>query len=207
MATVKCPACDRSVEVDDAYRDWTVRCPHCEAEFVPDDVARPSARRRPRDDEDDDDEPYGAASGAREEALQLVSAPAAWLEVCGWLGALASVGIAALYIGLAVMAANMPNPNPNDDSTVMLVLFGCYSGVVGLPYNVALAIGARKMRTLSSRQWALAAAILSVASFSVFSCCGLIHTGIGVWALITLEKPVVREAFGLPVRRRRRRRD
>jgi hypothetical protein len=204
MATVKCPACDRSVEVEDAYFDWTVQCPHCEAEFVPDDVARASARRRPRDD-DFDDEPSGGASGAREEALQLVSAPALWLEICGWLGVLGSVGIAALCLVLAVEIANNPPPNANqNDESELFVFLGCCAGVLGLPYNVALVISARKMRNLSSRGWALAAAILGVAAFSVVGCYGLIHTGIGVWALVTLEKPVVREAFGLRVRRRRR---
>ena len=46
MATVKCPACDRSVEVEDDYRDWTVRCPHCEGEFVPSEVVKATGPRR-----------------------------------------------------------------------------------------------------------------------------------------------------------------
>jgi hypothetical protein len=72
-----------------------------------------------------------------------------------------------------------------------------------------MAIGARRMRDLSNYGWALAGAILGIAAFSVFGCWGLIHAGLGAWALITLEKPAVREAFGRPIpgRRRPRRRD
>src|SRR5947207_15847263 len=63
MATAKCPSCARPLEVEDAYRDWTVRCPHCGHEFVPSAEAareeraddRPRRRRRRDDDDDYDD--------------------------------------------------------------------------------------------------------------------------------------------------------
>src|SRR5438128_1501666 len=38
MPTVSCPSCGRALEVDDAYRDWTVRCPHCATELDPSEV-------------------------------------------------------------------------------------------------------------------------------------------------------------------------
>lgn len=222
MATVTCPACGRALEVEAAYRDWTVRCPHCDGEFVPDEAPAASAppraearpRRRPRDDDDDDDDdeddenPDRAA--AREEARHVVSAPAAWLEVCGWFSALASLGVTAVCLVMAAEVANNPQANQNDEPAAMLVFIGCCAGVLGVPYGVAMAVGARNMRNLSNRGWAMTGAILGVASFSVFGVFGLFQTGFGAWALIALDKPVVREAFGLPARRdssRRSRRD
>ena len=104
MAAVKCPSCNRQLEVEAEYRDWTVRCPHCEHEFVPNDVREAEARattaraagdatrmtiaiaiaRRDRDDRDDDrrSEPDGVPDDVREEALQLVAGPG-----CGWKSA------------------------------------------------------------------------------------------------------------------------
>lgn len=221
MVTVRCPSCARALEVEDAYRDWTVRCPHCAHEFVPEAGAtesRPEERRAPPrrrrrpdydrdeydryDDRDDDydDEPSGAV---RERALALVAGPALWLEILSWLGALAAVGVCALCV---VLALEMQNGNraANAGDEVALMVIGACTAVFGVPYSVAMGIGARKMRTLQSRGWALAAAILGITGFVLFGVCGAVHAGIGVWALVALENPVVRAAFGVGPRRRRR---
>jgi hypothetical protein len=215
MATVRCPSCERALEFEDAYRDWTVRCPHCDNEFVPGAIGadRPPPRSRPRreepDDRDDrDDYDDDNRDLARAEALQVVAGPGMALEIIGWLGTLAAMGICALFIVLAVEMNNNPNANAGD--AVVFVFMGIFVGVLGTPYSVALAIGGRKMRDLSSRGWAMTAAILGVASFSVFGICGVIQAGFGVWALVALDNPAVRAAYGLesrwrPRRRRRRR--
>ncbi|MBN9118133.1 MAG: hypothetical protein J0I06_03040 [Planctomycetes bacterium] len=215
MATVRCPSCDRALEVEDTYLDWTVRCPHCDGEFVPDEVERPARRPRrrreepPDRDRDDRDDGY-AGDAAREEALRVVAAPALWLEILGWLGALGAGAVCALCVALG-LEMNNGNRNANGDDEAVLIFFGCCSGVLGVPYSVVLAIGARKMRDLSSRGWALTAGILGVAAFSVFGLFGIVHAGVGVWALVTLDRPAVRAVFGLEPRRRpnprRRRRD
>jgi hypothetical protein len=220
MATVKCPSCGQELEVEDAYRDWTVSCPHCGEEFVPSAVDAPAPareddrpRRRPRERDDDERERErdryeegDERDWAREEALQIVAAPGLWMEICGWITALGSIGMALLCVVLAVEMANNPqNGNQNGDGEVLVIL-GCCGGVFGVPYGVVMAIGGRKMRNLSSHGWALTASILGVVSFAVCGFAGAIQTGIGVWALTALNKPVVREAFGLSQRRRRRRR-
>jgi hypothetical protein len=224
---VRCPSCDRPLEVEDAYRDWTVRCPHCGTEFVPTEVGASDRRRRPpreepdertdrdrddrerdyrrrerdRDDEYEDDyERNERRERARERALQIVAAPALALEIVGWLGALASGGICALCVVLA-LEMNNGNRNANAGDEGVLVVMGCCAGVLGIPYSVAMGIGARKMRDLSSRGWAMAAGILGIAAFSLFGFFGVIHAGIGTWALVTLDNPVVRAAYGLPRRR------
>lgn len=236
MASANCPSCRRELEVEDAYRDWTVRCPHCGHEFVPSEEDRP--RRRPRrdgDDEDDreregraredeereerdrrdrDDRDYedrGARvpASVREAALREVAGPALWLEICGWLTALSSIALFLLGAALAMNAANNPPPakgKGDDEIGEVFMVLGCCMGMVGVPYGVLMAIGARHLRNLSNRGWALTSAILAVAAFSVSPYCGIIHAGIGAWALVAMDKRVVREAFGLPVRRSRRRR-
>ena len=218
MATVRCPSCDRALEVEDAYRDWTVRCPHCEGEFVPDEARTPARRPRPQREEPADrydgygDDEYArdeVRDAAREEALRVVAAPALWLEIIGWVGALGALGICTLCIVLAV-ELNNGNWNANGDEMFLVFLGGC-AGVFGVPYSVAMAVGARKMRDLSSRGWAMTAGILGVAAFSVFGFLGIIHAGFGTWALVTLDHPAVRTVHGLEPRRRpnphRRRRD
>jgi hypothetical protein len=176
---------------------------------------RPRPRRRPRDRDDERErerereryEEEDERDWAREEALQIVAAPGLWMEICGWVTALGSIGMALLCVVLAMEMANNPpqNGNQNDDGPALVIL-GCCGGVFGVPYGVAMAISGRKMRNLSSHGWALTGSILGVVSFPLCNFVGAIHTGIGVWALTALNKPVVREAFGLSQRRRRRRR-
>ncbi len=229
MATVRCPSCDQALEVLEAYRDWTVRCPHCETEFVPDAVGtearRPPPRSRPPreepddrygarderrdrdddrydddDDDDDDDDRYD-----REEALRIVGPPAMWLEIVSWLSILLAIVLFGLCMLLAVAMDNN-NPNGNNDEDALVWIFaGFCTSVLLVPYSVVMAIGARKMRTLSSRGWALAACIMGIGAFVLFGVCGLVQAGVGIWALVTLENPVVRDAFGVGYRRRRRR--
>ena len=207
MATVRCPTCERALEVEDAYRDWTVRCPHCDTEFVPDEVGARGERPRPRREEFEDrddraEDEYDrddARESAREEALRVVAGPGTALEVIGWLGILWSLGICALCVVLAIEMNNNANVNGDDE---FLILLGCCAGAVGVPYSLAMAIGGRKMRALSSRGWAMTASILGVASFSLFGVCGIVQAGIGAWALVALDKPAVRAAFGLEPRRR-----
>jgi hypothetical protein len=207
MATVRCPSCEQALEVEDAYRDWTVRCPHCDGEFVPDAVGAARPRPRPRREEpaDRDDYPDEDARdeyrrSARAEARRIVSAPATALEIFGWLGTVALVGFCALFLVLAI--AMLDDPNANEEDALAFVFFAGFVGALGVPYAVAIVVGARKMRAMSSRGWALTAAILSVATF------GVIGIALGVWALVALENPAVRAAYGLkslwrPRRRRR----
>lgn len=200
MATVRCPACRDELEVLDEHRDWTVRCPHCDGEFVP-SAARPPRARRRRPEPDDEEEYVDYERDAR--ARRTVAAPAMWLEVLGWLGALASGGAVALcVVGAAVVA-----DNGNDEDAVPMLVLGACMGVFGVPYSVLMAVGARRMRDLSSRGWAMTACMLAIGSFSVCGVLGFVHAAFGVWALVALDKPEVRAAFGRAARARERRRD
>lgn len=211
MATVSCPSCGRALEVDDAYRDWTVRCPHCATEFVPaavapapvehddrrdeyDDYDRP--RRRRRDPERDEWE--------REEALHLVHGPGTWLEVCGWVGGLLLAGGAVLRIAMAGLLGNNPNAPPGEVEG--LIAGGVLSGLIALPYTIVLVVGGRKMRALSSYSWAMTASVVAISSFVLLCCilvCALVPVGFGIWGVVTLGNPLVRRAFETTARRAR----
>lgn len=196
MSTVYCPHCEEELELDDAYRDWTVRCPHCEREFVPGDRGRGRAGREGEDEEFDDGYVYGYQGAAREEALALVSGPGLALELCGW----ATFALAAVGCLILVFAAM---DDPNGDAEGMLCC-GCGAGVFLVPYSLVMALGGRHLRKLTSRGWALTAAIMAVALIPLSGCLGVVHGALGVWALVAMEKPVVRRAFGMPDRNRRR---
>jgi hypothetical protein len=73
-----------------------------------------------------------------------------------------------------------------------------------VPISVVIAIGGRHMRQLSSRNWALTAAIACIAMI-VLGCGfgGVFHAALGVWALIVLENQTVRRGFNLDSRRDR----
>lgn len=204
MAMINCPACGEQLELDDAYRDWTVRCPHCNREFVPSDHDNRGIRTRPsqppRQDESDDRDYDRERDLDREEALQLVAGPALWLEICGWGGVILIV----LGIVLMLLAAVAQQNNPNGDAGGMIFM-SCCLGVFGLPYSILMAIGGRHMRTIRSHAWAMTGAILGIVALPLFGCAGMIQAGIGIWALVTLQNPIVRRAFDPPSRRGRRR--
>ncbi len=218
MPTVSCPSCGRVLEVDDAYRDWTVRCPHCATEFVPAQVAPAPFESAPRDDrdrrdrrdddyEDDYDRPQRRSRRSdpdrdeweRQEATRLAYGPGTWLEVCGWLGGLLLAGGAVLRLLVAAAQANNPNPPPGE--TEGMIIGGVMSGLLALPYTIVMVVGGRKMRALSSYGWAMTASVVGIASFVLFCCvciCSFVPVGFGIWGVVTLNNPVVLRAFRRP---------
>lgn len=206
--SVPCPGCREPLDVDDEYRAWKVRCPRCGTEFVPDEP-RPSrsadrpAGRRVRDDDDDDFEfdvrPRRRRRRRRfdrddfDDALADVYAPAVCLEALGWLGMLGSVCCAG-FVAFAGAMANQPGGPKNDDGAFMII-FGILLGVLGLPVSLVLTIGGRALRRLTSRGWAMTAAISAIGAFVLFGLLGLPHLGAGIWAMVVMNKPHVREAF------------
>jgi hypothetical protein len=161
-----------------------VRCPRCGRGFVAGDAGRRAAEGE-EEEELGAEYVHGYQVGAREEAL--ARGPGLALELCGWI-TLGLFGLAYLFVAAAATA------DGNADAGGLLC-FGCRAGVFVLPYSLAVALGGRHMRRLSSRGWAMAAIPI---------CFGVIHGALGVWALVTLEKPLVRRAFDLPDRNRRR---
>jgi hypothetical protein len=80
--------------------------------------------------------------------------------------------------------------------------FGYYTGqsaaliafLMSLVAAPVIIYGAAKMINGSSYNWAKAASILAIVPFT--SCCFLIGTPIGIWALVVLSKSEVKMFFG-----------
>lgn len=190
--SVNCPACGELLDVDDAHRTWKVRCPRCRHEFYPDRTAAeadddsPPPRRRGRRDLEIDDQDLAAV--ARD-----VSPPGIFLELTGWLGVMGTLLAAGLLVTLGVVT-DKPGQRGGEDPLVLVFLGACV-GTLGLPYYVAVVYGARKFRHCSSRSWAMASAILSIASITLFGVCGVVSIAAGIWALVVMQRPEVRAAF------------
>jgi hypothetical protein len=228
MANVNCPACRRSVDVEAEYRDWTVECPFCGHRFVPSNVSdvwdnpppanapvndvadvevleydeRPRRKRRKRDYDREDREDL-------EDASIMVHNPGLSLEIVGWLSGLL-FGVLCFFLvwyGLAVQK----NPAlANNDPPELILGVGIACGIIGLPYMLILIIGGRNLRSLGSETWAKTAAITATASILLIclvGICAIIPIGFGVWALTTLNNPLVRRGFVLNARERTSRYD
>ncbi|MFO0800220.1 MAG: hypothetical protein U0804_22360 [Gemmataceae bacterium] len=194
--TVPCPGCREPLDVDDEHRTWKVRCPRCAAEFVPDDARPPRpadalAPRRPRDDDEYDDRPRRRrrprlAADDYDDAKRDVYGPSVFLELLGWLGVLASLGLGLLFLVIG-MAPQQGRQAQQEDAIVALIFGGCL-GVFGTVFNAVIIYGARHLRRLSSRPWAMTAAIVGlVASW--------FHMAAGVWALVVINRSHVCDAF------------
>lgn len=139
-------------------------------------------------------------SVARDAALALVKTPAMLLVVLGILSAVMSVVIGGMQVAgvdpgrLIMELFKLPQQGAGGGPDAMVTRFaGIFQIVVGLPWNVVIAVGATRMMRLQSRGLATAAAVL--ACLPCFSCCCLVTMPVGIWALTTLSKPEVRPQF------------
>jgi hypothetical protein len=156
--------------------------------------------RQRRQDEDDDyyDGPeYGGyARGSRRAALAAVSAPATALQVIS--GILIAINIVMLFLRVAGVALPMAmqGAGPRNQNDQIAMMFQGTAGVgisvLGIVLSILIAIGAGKMKRLESRGWAMASSI--IAMIPCTGCC-LLSLPFGIWALVTLNKPEVRDSF------------
>ena len=146
----------------------------------------------PGPSEPDDDDDRLAASlrrNVREEVASHVLIPALILMVLSFLAFLA---LAGFLVFLIVMLILHPPRRP-DDFTGVIISFGG-AGVL-LVVKGLISLGAVQMARMRMYPIAMAAAILQIVPCSP---CWIVDTPIGVWALIILVRPEVREAFYQP---------
>lgn len=125
------------------------------------------------------------------EAMKTVGGPATGLMVTAGLGAVAQVvGILINLLGIGGGAAE-----GGDEAAAAMLSggLGIVMGLVAIAFSVFIWIGAGKMKRLESYGMCMGAAI--VAMIPCISPCCLIGLPIGIWALIVLNKPEVKEAF------------
>ena len=128
-----------------------------------------------------------------QEATQLLKGPALGLKITAGLGIVATIASVAMNI-LGVGIASAESGSSEDAFAAMFsgglaVVFG----VIAIGIGVFIWIGAQKMLALQSYGLCMAAAI--VAMIPCISPCCLLGLPIGIWAIVILVKPEVKEAF------------
>jgi len=129
-----------------------------------------------------------------EEARARVAGPAIGLIVVAGIDIL--IGLLGLLGNLLHVGMGASQGAAGGQAAAIQML----SGVVGLVMYlvvlivaVVILIGALKMRRLESHGFAVASAILAL--IPCISCCFLAGIPIGIWALVVLLKPEVKDAF------------
>lgn len=221
---VACPSCGATLRVPETLLGKNVKCPKCQTTFLAETQApaepeepeerianepppaRSSSRRREAIQEDYDDEPppedededrprrrrrgYGSA-----EAASAVAGPAIALMVVGGIAiafALLGLLLNVLGVGLAAAgpAAKGGGPQPNFAANAVT---GIGSSIFAICYWSLVVVGAVKMKNLSSYGLAMTACIVAMLPCS--ACC-LLGLPFGIWGIVMLNKPEVKEAFG-----------
>lgn len=126
-------------------------------------------------------------------ARQKVRNPAIAMLVLGVLTELAAL----VSIGMQLISGGAAAEAPTADMAAWMEYyqkFGIAMGIAQFLLAPIVIFGALKMMKLQSRGLVMTAAILVMLPIS--SCCCLIGIGVGIWALMTLNQPEVKAAFG-----------
>jgi predicted Zn finger-like uncharacterized protein len=215
---IRCPSCDATLRVPDNLLGKNVKCPKCATTFIAEveELAQPegiirertpeaSAAREMRGRDDYDDEPppdyddedrlRARRRRRRGEAAAMVSGPAIALMVSAGLG-IASNIVYAIFQLLSV-GVNSPGPRRSDAGFVLGYSLGagmvvCGPTLPGIIMSFIVWAGAIKMKRLQGFGLAMTACILAMMPCN---CCFVLGLGFGIWGLVVLNNPAVREAF------------
>jgi predicted Zn finger-like uncharacterized protein len=219
---IRCPSCDAALRVPETLLGQNVKCPKCETTFVaemeelnqPEGIVREpapaAARRRPRLSEDDEyeeedlpleeeeDRPRRRRRSGRryEDARAAVAGPATALMIVSGLAlALSVLSLLGNLLGVGLMAAAPARKGamgPQGPDLAINMIAGVGSAIFGLVYWTIATIGAVKMKNLSSYGFAMTACILGMLPCSL--CC-VLGLPFGIWGLVVLNRPEVKDAF------------
>jgi predicted Zn finger-like uncharacterized protein len=215
---VHCPSCNAALRVPESLLGKNVKCPKCQTTFVaeteapaePEGIVRepaPSARRRPSappeefDDEpppeeEDEDRPRRRRRGRRRAAAEsAVAGPAiAIMVVSGLAIALCILSLLGNLLGVGLAAAGPAQRASGSQQTDLVVnaVSGIGGAIFGLCYWTVVLLGAVKMKSLSSYGFAMASCIMSMLPCH---CCCIFGLPFGIWGLVMLNKPEVKDAF------------
>lgn len=208
---VKCPGCSTTFTAEEFEETPAVeeeaprrpRRPLREEEDFDEEPPRKARRRaeEPREEEEYEDEEFEdrprRRGRNRGRARDAVSAPATCLMVTGIIGiVLATLGAVINALSVAGRAV-IPNQGGPGAQPQWANVFG---GGIGLVFNfiaigigVLIVMGALRMKNLRSYGMAMSASI--VAMIPCISPCCLLGLPFGIWALVVLMKPEVKNAF------------
>jgi len=171
-------------EEDEQDEDERPRRRRREGDDEEDEDERPRRRRRSRD-EDEDDRPRRRGRG-RARAEAAAKGPGIALLIVGILGLL----IGGVYLVQAISGHTLVNPGHQDEPPRAALWVGA---VITLIWGAVVTLGGVKMMQLQSRSSVMVASI-----FAMLPCnpCCLAGLPIGIWALVVLARPDVKDAFG-----------
>lgn len=135
-----------------------------------------------------------AAAPNFESAKQQVLPPAIFILVLSALNILA--GLLSLALGAAegALAGLAENPDAAEQlESILGFAFSLPVQLLGIAIAITCLIGAIRMLSLKSHNFAMVTAILMLIPCG--TCCCFLNIGAGVWALIVLGKPEVKAAF------------
>jgi hypothetical protein len=155
-------------------------------------------------------QPAGTVDNGRAAALERIKVPALGLKITAVINAILSVwGLISLFFSKAdaqemqelnQKLEQLNNPQLMQFTQKMVALFssvplGIANTVFGLAMAALIFLGASKMQSLRSYQFAFTAAVLSVVP-CLTPCCGyVIGLVFGIWALWLLTRPEIKSTF------------
>jgi len=203
-AITACPNCQRQLKVPENLLGKTVRCPSCKTTFVAQAAEEAPIAMI-------DDEPRGPARGPGPSSSQTAArrrvrvSEAAASAVKGPAISLLTMGILAVLLGFlggalyAIVLPNMPQMNNPQfgggqppPPPAFFVGYGVVNMAGGLIWGGLVIAGAISMLRLKLYALAMTGSIVAMAPCS--GCC-LLGLPLGIWALVVLNRPDVRNAF------------
>ena len=128
-----------------------------------------------------------------DDASRQVSGPAIGLLITGILGIFfAALGLIASIVGMGI-APFIRDEIPERYAEFWEGSMGAASSVVEIAVAAFIIFAALKMREL--KQWELSLAASIVAMIPCISPCCILGLPIGIWALVVLLRPEVKQAF------------
>lgn len=212
---IRCPSCDAALRVPESLLGSTVKCPKCETTFTAELPPPQSVRRdlpppeesppiRIREDEDDfggedEDRPRRRRRRRRSrdygDAEAEVSGPAISLMVSAGLGIAANIAYLIFRLAdLALVKQPIPTNQPGYQAGFAFGVAGVIGGaLLGILMCFITLAGAIKMKRLQNHGLAVTACVLALLPCN---CCCILGLPFGIWGLVVLNKPDVKDAFG-----------
>lgn len=135
----------------------------------------------------------GAPPPVSTDAAQQVSGPAIGLIATAIIGFIAqAISLAANLAGASFLASSHQMPNERI-TALMSGTVGVVTGAIAILLSGVILYGALKMKKLESHSLAMVSSIIAI--IPCISPCCIIGLPIGIWALVVLMKPEVKNAF------------
>jgi predicted Zn finger-like uncharacterized protein len=212
MPPSRCPRCDTRVRVEDADLGYDVECPSCGAVFAARPEGEPPRRAEPDDgprrryeDEDDSEERPRRRRRRRdleevvEDARRAVFLPALFTILAAAVSILYHAADTAFILMNPQALNNLPFvPRGNPPPIGVIVA----AKVCIFLWEAAAVAGAGAMMRLRSHPFAVVAMVMQVIPCTGVCCVATLP--FGVWGLVVLNRPDVKDGFEAAARLRER---